>query len=106
MRRSWSPSPRPPRHRPPTPSAAAPSAVRATANTDASISLRHAPSPRVESRRIVDIALCRIAVYKRPHVDGMLHAAHFVLDREEDFPAVGIDNVLETVLMLVTLFTD
>src|SRR5262249_22556879 len=41
-----------------------------------------------------------------PQVEGMLHAADFVLDSKQYLAAVRIDDVLEPILMLIALLDD
>src|SRR5712692_10126368 len=67
---------------------------------------RRRPVTRVGSGRILHDGLRRIAIDQRPQVKRMLHATHLMLDREQHFAAVWVDNVLEAILMLVALLRD
>src|SRR5262249_11591523 len=63
------------------------------------------PALLLVPRGIAAVALLRIAIDERTGVEGVAHAAHFVLDAEQHL-ALGIDDVLETVLMLIALLRD
>jgi hypothetical protein len=67
---------------------------------------RHCPVSGIFSRRITYDALGRIAIDKRPQVEGMLHAADFMLDGKQHFAAVRIDDVLESILVLIAFLGD
>src|SRR5216684_1926189 len=78
-----------------------------TINSDRlSIGRRHCPVSGIISRRIPHYVLRGIAVDQRTQIKRMLQAAHLVLNGEEHFAAVGIDDVLEAILMLVALLND
>src|SRR6187549_3562626 len=66
----------------------------------------HARYLRIVAGRIVAIGLRGIAVDERARVKRVRHAAHLVLDREQHLAAVGRDDVLKAVLILVALFGD
>ena len=67
---------------------------------------RHRPVSGVFSWRITDDALRRIAIDQRPQVQRVLHAANFVLDSKQYLAAVRIDDVLESILVLIALLDD
>src|SRR5215831_4335292 len=66
----------------------------------------HRPVSGIFSRRIAHDALGGIAIDQRPQVEGMLHAADFVLNSKQYLAAVRIDDVLESILMLIALLND
>src|ERR1700722_13255333 len=66
----------------------------------------HAGDPCVVTRRIIDVALRRIAIDQRPHKKRMSHAAHLVLDGEQGLAGFRIGEILESVLMLIAFFRD
>ncbi len=55
---------------------------------------------------VTDYALGRISIDQRTQIERMLHAANFVLDGVHHFAVVRIDNVLESILMLIALLAD
>src|SRR5262249_49943047 len=68
--------------------------------------VRRRPAILVLPRRVAPVALRRVAVDQRPRIERMPHAAHLVLDAEEDAPAFDVDDVLEAILVLVALLAD
>src|SRR6516225_2383752 len=68
-----------------------------------SIGRRGCPVSGILSRRIPHYVLRRIAVDQRTQIKRMFHAAHLVLDGEQYFAAVRVNDVLEPVLMLIAL---
>src|SRR5664279_359952 len=61
------------------------------------------PLPTLTTRHIVAIVLIGVPIDERTAKQRVPHAAHFVFDRKEDFARRRVDDVLEAVLMLVTL---
>ena len=55
---------------------------------------------------VTDYALGWITIDQRTQIERMLHAANFVLDGVHHFAVVRIDNVLESILMLIALLAD
>src|SRR5581483_5007593 len=64
------------------------------------------PDVGIAPRSIVEVGLRRIAVHERTKVEGMPHAADFVLDREKRRAIFLIDYLPEPVLMLIALLGD
>src|SRR5215510_808705 len=67
---------------------------------------RHRPRRAVVAGRIGAIALQRIAVDQGAHEHRIGDAAYLVLDREQMPPALDVDDVAESVLILVVLAVD
>jgi len=55
---------------------------------------------------VTDYALGRITIDQRTQIERMLHAANFVFDGMHHLAAVRIDDVLESILMLIALLAD
>jgi hypothetical protein len=71
-----------------------------------SLARRRRPVLAICSWSITDDALGWIAIDQRTQIERMLHAANFVLDGMHNFATVRIDDVLESILMLIALLAD
>src|SRR5947209_15320372 len=58
--------------------------------------IRQAIDPAVAAPDVVAVGLGWVAVDERPRIEGVRHAAHLVLDREQHLAGVEVDDVLET----------